>query len=639
MEEKNALWLYLFFCALLVIGMVLLMLKFRSLRTHERFRDLDVQVQEPTAGEDLEVSSEEVVEDGISFVGEDPNEPTDLEFDSGEPLVELNVDALASTVQLDDVEDVMSMAQAEDARILTELQDIPDEEEADLSTGFIPISQAPPEDEDATKLGNAAQMYFVEKRFIRDCEEGQFKRPYFWFNLPQNRGVASRIGGAMNDTVNTNCKYRLVNWKNSWKGQQPGYVVTKETQGLRGNPVDWYNVVQDRVEGRGVLNGTNQIISNVRPVTHEDGRNYYEATVNAITGTDVYSKLCANSQPSKVTLPSGMFLVLSGFPVKSFEVFINNIRQNLTTNNMGPLHNMFYEKLRYQGKKELLSFEPQYTLLQAHVYMKSICGDAQLYRNVNIGFRFRSRIIVKETSRSDQITGGTIATMQKRMAKFMDALNKTRQNIRKVEAEIAKKKNEVQARFAQVKYKQYPAQQANHMKRVNAMYAKNINASRYVRTISRRVYDHRKRRWVLIRVRQVDTQRYNQVKSAWDNWRQRQISMLNATMNALNAGLETWRQRSLTAIDNAYSRVLKYLKDVANQITTYIERIDRTINSIAPTILQNIVKMLNEKKYKIQINSADRMYRTLEDLYSVEETDSSTGRPIPGTEKLYIKVV
>lgn len=656
-ENNNAIWIiYILFCSLLVIGLTLLMMKIRKRKIHEGFEEQyqeDQVIQEEPTEENIDETTGDT---GPMFIeNAAASDTSDLTFNQSDNLsteVNINTSALA---KVDNIEDAGNLP---DPSVLVNFDDIPVEPvDPDVSLTNMPIVIPESEPEDATNIGDPTWIYMVPSSRITDCDNNAYKRPAFWYNLSANSQVKARLGTSVNNTMYTNCKYRIPEWRTSWQGDQKGYKVTSETRGIRGNPLDWMRVIQKVVPGQAALHRDHPLLTNITTTT-VDNNNYYEATVNAITGSEMYDKVCRNTNRPPISLPSGTFLILNGYPVKSWSFAVDNAIQNITINNMWPLKNLFTETLTTNGNIETLSFVPRSTLLQAYVYMRDFCGRPHLYRQVSMSFGFTRQAVIKTTTTSDFVTKGTIAQLQQRLPGYMTQRDNAINNLATLQNQKSSAITNINNIYNQSKTS-YPNDKNATLAVINSEYARRLGTQANYRkrvkqtrkeqytTTCKRIkwkkfrpvienYKCTRTRNITSYVWQDDTAAFQKAKKTLDTWKANQTTALNNLYNKKFSDLETWRNNMLTSTNTTYNNLINAQANLRDTYTSYINRINSILNSITPLLIAGINNLLNNQYYTMRVLSADPAYNNIPDLYSVEDVDVN-GNIVPGTAKLYLR--
>lgn len=655
-ENNNAIWIiYILFCSLLVIGLTILMMKIRKRKITEGFED---QYQEDQVIEDepLEENIDETVGDtGPMFMTNDASEDvSDMTFTQSDNLSSnVNID----TSSLVNVDDVTSLGSLPDPSVLVNFDDIPVEPvDPEITLTDFPLV-IPEEPEDATNIGDPTWIYFVPNSRIADCDNNEYKRPAFWYNLSQNSQTKSRLGSSINNAIYTNCKYRIPEWRTSWQGDQKGYKITQETRSIRGNPLDWMRVIQKVVPGQPALRKDHPLLTNIT-TTSIDNDNYHEATVNTITGSEMHDKICRNAERPPVSLPLGTFLVLTGYPVRSWQLYVDNTVQNVNITNMWPFKNMFRETLTTNGNLETLSFVPKSTTLQAYVYMRDFCGRPHVYRQVSLSFGFTRQAVIKTTTINDFVTKGTIAQLQQRLPLYMTQRDNANRNYNTLQTQKSNAITNINNMYNQSK-NGYPSQKNASLALINSEYTRRLgtqaNYKKRVKQTRKQTYTTicTRVRWKKFRpvierykctktknitsyVWQDDTAAYQKAKTTQDTWKRNQITALDNLYKKKDSDLETWKTNMLSSTNTSYNNLINAQRNLRDTYISYINRINAILDNITPLLINGINSLINNGHYRMQVLSADPKYKTIPDLYSVEDLDAN-GNMIPGTAKLYLR--
>jgi hypothetical protein len=614
--QNGTVWILLTFCVLLVIGACLLIVRLHQ--TREPFEDASMPVAaeegEQTLGEEYERMP----------IPDPPQEELKID-DSAYVFPSSDVDE-GVLKMLAHVDDIGVMSGLADPRIIMEIQDIPLNEAApSFDTADIVVPSPSELEEDATKIGDPTWIYFVPRHLIQSCDNNTLRKPDFWFNMPKNRAALNNP--IMKDMINTTCKYRLSDWRSLYQGEQKGFVVTQETRELRGDPRDWMRVVQ---RATGPARNTNALVQDIERVQLEDGNDYWQASVNSIRGPEIHAKVCPGTTIRPVMLPAGMFLALTGFPVREWAVFNNNAPVNLTVSNMHPFVAMFREQKEVSGAVENLYFTPAVQTLQVFIYMKELCGSSLLYRQVTINFQFSKRILVK--SSSDPNTKGNRAELEARIRSFLQAINTADENIR-----ILNRERDRQISNAWNTYYRMVNQDRNEEYNRSVRWAQQL----YDQRMDRGQYQRRENNW-WCRLRRrcgwlFDEGAWRQNNAIWEPWLNRQKGAATEVWHRRGREAKAWIDRMPGEIRANYARLVANQETLKSNYHTQIQRIRAVIDQIDPTMLQLIRQLLGERAYAITSRSSDPQYRNVEDLYSAEQSDNR-GRPIEGTARMYIKI-
>lgn len=607
MDEERVEIVFLLFCTLLVAGLIAVMQEFRWRKERlEHFANADENNQNPP-----EFDMSDVLMSDFAL-------PALKEATEADVLAYMQEKLL----QIEEVQ--IPIDSQKDPDVLLQIQDIPNEpidlDNVPESSGILVPDESEVVEEKTSVNAGQAIIYFVNREYKAACEKGEFKRPYFWFRLPENSNTKN-ASEFENSVINTNCYYVIDDWRNTYDGNQDGLTVTKDSK-MRGNPLDWYKVLQ-RVGTKKdeIANGDNPLLSGVQPsrqLTYPDGQKYYVADVNTIDPNEVYTKVCGgklNKMPP-MHLPSGTFIAIVGWPVKGFEIYQNNKRVELTVNNMRPLRDMMRERKDKSRGIETIIFGPKVSTLQTYIFMRELCGQSYLFKRINISFAFKKDLYVKRTTAGDPIVGGTTAELQTRLASFLKVINNARTNVRNLQAAYRNAIDSTNKYWHNSRYSSYPAYNSNWEQRIEREY--NARSSRL-----------RWSRWF--------RSAYNSAMSNARRWRDDQHNNRRRTMDRMYRDLDAWRVRTLAYYNSVYPRMISAQNDIISKYEGYVARINRTLEDIDNALLAGFKEMINKGHFSMKVLSTDTMYKSMVDLYSADEVDEG-GKQVPGTERLFIRV-
>jgi len=281
-----------------------------------------------------------------------------------------------------------------------------------------------------------ASIYFTDEHDACDLYQLSGRQSLLYYKQ-KNKDMYDKL---LQFTINNNCKYEIKDWNIAYRYMDSAPRVTPSSETERGNQKDWLRIAQpltenDKGEAMPVKSVISPLFENVVQVKGDDtkdGKRYYVAQISTIKKNEIVSQVCDATLPFEPLL-HGMYCIFHVVDVNATKpqrielkkdgADVLDYRDWVRTADMTDAKTELVADGGIQ--KEVYKLVPKPYFCNVHVFMKSLCGDAQLYKKIPVTVSLKNEMILKQIPTSTAHLLGDLNTLQARADEYkaqLDAL-------------------------------------------------------------------------------------------------------------------------------------------------------------------------------------------------------------------------